>query len=111
MKHTARPLVVLLLACALAVAMVLGATTVTAQTSAQATDLCGLPLRGAIGGIDATATPNYGNYPSTYYSGNYGGVNGMYGEQNTTPPSLRRLRPQCRCRLTPQISHADSAKS
>ncbi len=86
MKHKVRPLATLLLACALALAMVLGATAAAAQSTAQARDLCGLPLRGAIGGIDATATPNYGSYPSTYYSGNYGGVNGSYDEQEYYSP-------------------------
>lgn len=85
MKHKVRLLSVLLLASTLALTMLL-ATTATAQTSAQTTDLCGLPLRGAIGGIDATATPNYGSYPSTYYSGNYGGVNGMYDEEQYYTP-------------------------
>lgn len=68
--------VTLIAACSLALLLTMllsmGLSTVSAQNQE---DLCGLPLRGAIGGINATPTPNYygSGYSSGYYSGAYGG--------------------------------------
>lgn len=56
----------------------------TQSPAAAPSDLCGLPLRGAIGGLDMTPTPSYsGGYPYSG-SGYYGGPGG-YDEYYYTP--------------------------
>lgn len=81
MNHKFTLIAACTLACLLTVLMSMGLSTASAQNQE---DLCGLPLRGAIGGINATPTPNYygGSYPPGYYGGAYGG---NYGEDYYTP--------------------------
>ena len=77
----------------LIMALALGATATSAQTGTPtpAADLCGNPLRGAIGGLQITPTPNYSGYAG--YTGPYGPPYGYEGEPYYTPTPMPTATP------------------
>lgn len=89
MKRTIAWSIALLLIMALA----LSATATSAQngTPTPAVDLCGDPLRGAIGGLQITPTPNYSGYAG--YTGPYAPPYGYDGEPYYTPTPMPTATP------------------
>jgi hypothetical protein len=73
--------------------LALSATATSAQTGTPTpvADLCGVPLRGAIGGLQITATPNYSGYSG--YSGSNGPPYDYDGGPYYTPTPMPTATP------------------